>query len=83
MQRLLAAAIVAGALCLGAAAPVAADVIPGDDACQPWEHWEGHHDGECKFGCSVSAPASGAGEAAGWVAAATLAAAALLFLRRR
>ncbi len=41
------------AMTLGLASSASADVVPGEE-CQPWEHWEGAHGGECKIGCSVS-----------------------------
>jgi len=82
-MALLRALLVAGALSLGSATPAAADAIPGDDACKPWEHWEGAHDGGCEFGCSVTAPSYATQDAAGWIAGATLAGIALIFLRRR
>ena len=83
MRRLLATPLLAAALLVGGATAASADAIPGDDACKPWEHWEGAHEGGCEFGCSVTAPTSAAQDAAGWIAGATLAGIALIFLRRR
>lgn len=31
-----------------------ADAIPGDEVCGDFEHWEGHHAGECVSDCAVS-----------------------------
>lgn len=46
-------------LCLGVAAPAAADAIPGDDECGPGQHWEGGHDGECSCAASPGRGSSG------------------------
>lgn len=66
-----AATVAALALMIGSMlgpATARADAIPGDEVCKPWEHWEGHHDGDCEFGprCAVS---PGTAKASGLLAA--------------
>lgn len=60
-----------------------ADVIPGDEICKPWEHWEGGHSGSCEFGCRCAAPGAGLGDPPPVAALALVGFGALLWVRRR
>lgn len=75
-------AVLSFVIALGGASAALADAIPSD-SCKPWEHWEGAHDGGCKFGCArTSAAAPKDPNAALWGGIAA-GAGALLILRTR
>ncbi|MEM9074733.1 MAG: hypothetical protein AAGE52_39925 [Myxococcota bacterium] len=61
MKALQRCAAALGMMVWLSAAPASADVV-SDDMCHAWEHWEGAHNGDCKFGCRCAAMPGQGGE---------------------